>query len=88
MLRLDFSLNPRARRITHDARALLTNSSSPWAGFETTAHTICWTLLLVASHPAVEARLLAELAGLGLAASPEHPRPGQMQWEHLAQVGT
>ncbi|WIA28825.1 hypothetical protein OEZ86_011354 [Tetradesmus obliquus] len=56
------------------------------AGFETTAHTICWTLLLVATHPAVEAALLAELAGLGLAASPEAPQPGQIKWEHLAQL--
>lgn len=40
----------------------------------------------MATHPAVEAALLAELAGLGLAASPEAPQPGQIKWEHLAQV--
>jgi hypothetical protein len=40
----------------------------------------------VASHPAVEARLLQELASLGLAASPDNPQPAQMKWEHLAQV--
>lgn len=56
------------------------------AGFETTAHTICWALLLIATHPEVEARVLAELAALGLAASPDKPQPGTMKWEHLAQV--
>ncbi|KAF6260940.1 cytochrome P450 [Scenedesmus sp. NREL 46B-D3] len=56
------------------------------AGFETTAHTICWTLLLVASHPAVEARLLGELASLGLSAAPQQPQPAQLKWEHLAQL--
>jgi cytochrome P450 len=56
------------------------------AGFETTAHTICWTLFLLATHPDAEAKLCAELATLGLLATPEKPVPNPLQWEHLAQV--
>eukprot|EP00775_Hariotina_reticulata_P003654 gene3654-3915_t len=56
------------------------------AGFETTAHTICWTLFLLATHPDVEAKLCAELATLGLMATPDKPQPDPLQWEHLAQL--
>jgi hypothetical protein len=54
---------------------------------QTTAHTICWTLFLLATHPEAEARLCAELDSLGLLATPDRPRPAAMQWEQLAQVG-
>lgn len=53
---------------------------------QTTAHTICWTLFLLATHPEAEARLCAELDSLGLLASPDKPHPAPMQWEHLSQV--
>jgi cytochrome P450 len=53
---------------------------------QTTAHTICWTLFLLATHPEAEARLCAELDSLGLLASPGKPRPAALQWEHLSQV--
>lgn len=56
------------------------------AGFETTAHTICWTLFLLATHPEAEAALCAELDGLGLLASPDRPQPAPLQWEHLSQL--
>lgn len=57
------------------------------AGFETTAHTIAWTLALVSTHPDIEARLCSELKSLGLLAEPGGPPPTQLDWEHLAQVG-
>ena len=41
------------------------------AGTDTTAHTMTWTLYLVAQHPEVEARLCAELDALGLLATPQ-----------------
>jgi cytochrome P450 len=53
---------------------------------QTTAHTVCWTLFLLATHPEAEARLCAELDSLGLLASPNKPRPALLQWEHLSQV--
>lgn len=53
---------------------------------QTTAHTICWTLFLVATHPDVESCVLAELADLGLLATAEQPTPQDLKWEHLAQV--
>ncbi|KAF8072732.1 Cyp3a9 [Scenedesmus sp. PABB004] len=56
------------------------------AAFETTAHTICWTLALVATTPGVEARVAAELGALGLLASPERPRPPPLAWEQLSQL--
>jgi hypothetical protein len=56
------------------------------SGFETTAHTICWTLFLLATHPEAEQRLCEELDALGLLASPERPQPGALQWEHLSQL--
>jgi cytochrome P450 len=56
------------------------------AGFETTAHTICWTLFLLATHPEAEAKLLKELQGLGLAASPSNPKPRAMVWENLGSL--
>ena len=56
------------------------------AGFETTAHTICWTLFLLATHPEVETKLLQELEGLGLAASPSNPKPRAMIWEDLSNL--
>lgn len=56
------------------------------AGFETTAHTICWALSLLSTHPEAEARLCAELDSLGLLVTPERPTPAPLQWEHLGQV--
>lgn len=53
---------------------------------QTTAHTISWTLFLLATHPEAEARLCAELNSLGLLAKPGKPAPTALQWEHLAQV--
>jgi cytochrome P450 len=41
------------------------------AGHETTALALTWTLRVLADHPAVEARILDEIAGLGTDPAPE-----------------
>ncbi len=41
------------------------------AGTDTTAHTMTWTLYLLAQHPEAEARLCRELDELGLLATPQ-----------------
>ncbi|KAL4859962.1 Cytochrome P450 4V2 [Chlorella vulgaris] len=45
------------------------------AGMDTTAHTIAWTLYLLAQHPEAEEQLCRELDELGLLATPQCPKP-------------
>ncbi len=40
-------------------------------GFETTAHSLSWTLALLAAHPEAEAVVVEELRSRGLLATPE-----------------
>lgn len=70
-------------------RAVVRCCAAPWclAAAQTTAHTICWTLFLVATHPEVESSVMKELNSLGLLATQDCPTPQRMEWEHLAQVG-
>lgn len=42
-------------------------------GFETTAHTLAFTLFSIATNPEVEAKLLQELESLGLLTSMDGP---------------
>lgn len=57
------------------------------AGFETTAHSIAWTLYLLAKHPDVEARLVQELDSLGLLVKPGQTSPERaLTWEDLGQM--
>jgi cytochrome P450 len=56
------------------------------AGFETTAHTIGWACMLLATHPEVEARLAAELQAHGLLATPGNPTPRAAAWEDLGKL--
>ncbi|EFN57493.1 hypothetical protein CHLNCDRAFT_34731 [Chlorella variabilis] len=56
------------------------------AGTDTTAHTMTWTLYLVAQHPEVEARLCAELDALGLLATPQRPEPRMVEVEDLSRL--
>jgi cytochrome P450 len=51
------------------------------AGFETTAHTIGWAFMLLATHPEAERMLAEELEAHGLLATPATPRCGAV---HLA----
>ncbi|KAK9819280.1 hypothetical protein WJX81_006108 [Elliptochloris bilobata] len=56
------------------------------AGVETSAHTVAFVLYLVSQHPEVEAKIAAELDGLGLLATARRPRPRLMAYEDLAQL--
>lgn len=57
------------------------------AGFETTAHSISWTLLLIATHPHVEQQLMQELAAHGLLVTADRPQAEELRWETLSKVG-
>eukprot|EP00884_Botryococcus_braunii_P001267 jgi/Botrbrau1/11140/Bobra.331_1s0009.2 len=56
------------------------------AGFETMSHALAWVLYCVSQSPEVEAKLLAELASLGLLASSGNPNPRQVEWDDLPQL--
>eukprot|EP00884_Botryococcus_braunii_P001263 jgi/Botrbrau1/11137/Bobra.331_1s0007.1 len=56
------------------------------AGFETTAHTLAWVLYCLSQHREVEAKLVDELAALGLLASSGNPKPRQVEWEDLPKL--
>eukprot|EP00884_Botryococcus_braunii_P022866 jgi/Botrbrau1/9263/Bobra.180_1s0020.1 len=56
------------------------------AGFETVASAMVWVLYAVSQNPEVEAKLTAELASLGLLASPGNPTPRPVQWDDLPKL--
>ena len=56
-----------------DARLQAEIGTFIMGGFETTAHTLSFTLAALAMHPAVQARLAEELNAAGLVASAERP---------------
>jgi Cytochrome P450 len=56
------------------------------AGFDTTGHTLSWTLYLLSQHPEVEAKVAAELAKHGLLATPDNPSPPPVQWSDLGKL--
>lgn len=64
---------------------LLTNAAV-CAGIDTTGHTGTWALYLLAQHPAVEARLAAELDAAELLVTAKRPHPRQLQWADLARL--
>ncbi|CAL8464267.1 g3802 [Coccomyxa elongata] len=55
-------------------------------GFETTGHTIAWALFMITQHPEVEAKVLAELASLGLMATITQPTPRAMEYDDIAKL--
>ncbi|CAK0783590.1 hypothetical protein CVIRNUC_006789 [Coccomyxa viridis] len=55
-------------------------------GFETTGHTIAWTLFMISVHPEVEARVLAELRALQLMPSAKRPQPRAMEYDDMARL--
>jgi hypothetical protein len=55
-------------------------------GFETTAHTLAWSLFLVASHPVVASRLAAELDQQGLLVTAARPQPRQLTYHDLSEL--
>lgn len=52
-------------------------------GYDTSTSAITWTLALIAAHPEVQQQVTAELAALGLLATPEQPLPKQLTWQAL-----
>ncbi|PRW50749.1 cytochrome P450 [Chlorella sorokiniana] len=56
------------------------------AGMDTTAHTMAFTLYLIARHPDVDSKLCAELEAAGLLATPQAPQPRQVAWEDLSRL--
>eukprot|EP00884_Botryococcus_braunii_P008647 jgi/Botrbrau1/17784/Bobra.0127s0037.2 len=57
-----------------------------WAGHDTTGNTIAWTLFAIARYPEIEARIMAELDGLGLLATPIEPQPREMRLDDLSRL--
>ncbi|BDA49870.1 Cytochrome P450 3A28 [Coccomyxa sp. Obi] len=55
-------------------------------GFETTGHTIAWALFMITQHPEVEAKVVAELASLGLMATIDQPTPRAMEYDDIAKL--
>ncbi|KAK9807492.1 hypothetical protein WJX72_000759 [[Myrmecia] bisecta] len=55
-------------------------------GFETTGHTIAWTLFMISQHPEVEAKVLAELDSLGLLVTTARPSPRAMEYDDIAKL--
>jgi hypothetical protein len=47
---------------------------------------MAWVLYGVSQHPAVEAKLVAELASLGLLATPGNPTPRTVEWDDLPKL--
>ncbi|GAB4815786.1 hypothetical protein N2152v2_002832 [Parachlorella kessleri] len=56
------------------------------AGFDTTGHTMAWTLYLLSRHPEAEARVCQELEEYGLLASPANPTPRLVEYEDLSKL--
>ena len=56
------------------------------AGIESAGNAMTWTTYLISQHPAVEAKLVAELAAAGLLATPENPRPRAVEYSDLAKL--
>ncbi|KAI3438694.1 hypothetical protein D9Q98_001114 [Chlorella vulgaris] len=56
------------------------------AGMDTTAHTIAWTLYLLAQHPEAEEQLCRELDELGLLATPQCPKPRMVVQSDLSKL--
>ncbi|KAI3424890.1 hypothetical protein D9Q98_008274 [Chlorella vulgaris] len=57
-----------------------------FAGFETTGHTMSWTLFLLAQHPEAEAKVCAELDALGLLVTPSRPHPRRLEYKDLSRL--
>ncbi|BDA43874.1 Cytochrome P450 3A11 [Coccomyxa sp. Obi] len=56
------------------------------AGFETTGHTASWTIYAISQNPDVEAKVVDELASLGLLATPAQPQPRPIEWDDISKL--
>lgn len=57
-----------------------------FTGFETTGHTMAWTLYCLSRHPSELAKVEAELDQLGLLVTPERPSPRQIEYKDLSAL--
>ncbi|GAB4815787.1 hypothetical protein N2152v2_002833 [Parachlorella kessleri] len=69
-----------------DERLLPEIASLFIAGFDTTGHTMAWTLYLLSRHPEAEARVCQELEEHGLLATPSNPTPRLVEYENLSHL--
>ncbi len=73
-----------------DAKLLPEITALFFAGTDTTGHTGTWTLYLLSQHPAVEAKVLAELRSAGLAPAEDAPEgtppPRHMEYGDLGRL--
>lgn len=51
-----------------------------------TGHTAAWTLYSVSQNPSVEAKIVEELGGLGLLATPDKPVPRPIEWDDIQKL--
>ncbi|CAL5227143.1 g10055 [Coccomyxa viridis] len=56
------------------------------AGMDTTAHAVAWALYCVATYPGVQEKLVAELEGAGLLATPSMPEPRDVDLNVLHEL--
>ena len=56
------------------------------AGIESASNAMTWTAYLLSQHPEVEARVVAELDGAGLLATPSNPDPRPVAYSDLARL--
>lgn len=45
-----------------------------------------WVLFWISQHPEVEAKIVAELDGLGLLAAPGKAQPRRLEWDDLPKL--
>eukprot|EP00884_Botryococcus_braunii_P013433 jgi/Botrbrau1/22090/Bobra.0206s0016.1 len=79
-------IDPASGKPLHDDLLLPEVGILFTAGFETVAAGLSWVLYGVAQNPDVQDKVAAELASLGLLASPGNPEPRPIDWEDLTQL--
>ncbi|KAK9866213.1 hypothetical protein WJX84_000073 [Apatococcus fuscideae] len=60
-------------------------SSEP-VSYDTSAVTMTWAMYMIAQHPQVEAKLVAELKAHGLLATPDNPNPPAPTYKQLMEL--
>ena len=68
-------IDPKTGKLQKDEQILSQASATVVAGMDTTAHALSFALLCIATTPGVQEAVAAELASLGLLASPSSPPP-------------
>lgn len=79
-------LRLRASGTISDARLLSEIGIMFVEGFETTGHTVSWTLFTIATTPGVQDKVAEELDSHGLLAKPGAPPPREVEYEDLRKL--